>query len=372
MNIQDLPKPSEAAQAHSAQLARLLKEQLAQGPMSFSTYMQQCLYAPGLGYYAAGSQKFGEAGDFTTAPLISSLFSTTLAMSFKDTLLATQGAVLELGAGNGVMARDSLIALDALGLSKTPYYILEVSPDCRAQQAETLKDYADRVQWLDTLPKDFKGVIVANEVLDALPVQVFAYEDHELYERKVAWGEHGFEWRNEPADDPAFITAVETLPLTQEDKQHYVSEVNVNLPVFVRSLLNVLKQGQLVFIDYGFLQEQYYMSARNMGTLMCHYRHHAHSDPFLYPGLQDITAHVDFSVVGNTALNAGYEAELYTQAEYLLSNGLFEAMEAALNATPEVEKTKQTLTLSKQVQKLIEPHEMGELFKVMVITVAEN
>lgn len=361
--IHNLPKPSPDALAHSQSLSALLIESMQAGSLSFADFMDACLYAPGMGYYAAGSTKFGAAGDFVTAPLISSLFGITLAQATHPVILQTQGAYLELGAGNGKLAKDILDWMVSQGDDSTAYYILEVSPDCRERQEQTLAPYLDRVAWLDTVPNHFKGVILANEVLDALPVCLFRYQEGVLLERRVGYEGNHFIWQDNPINNPHLLQAIEDLKLDESLKQDYLSEINPNLPSFVHSLVNALEAGQLIFIDYGFLRDKYYHCDRKMGTLMCHYRHHAHPDPFLYPGLQDITAHVDFSTVGLTAQAAGGEVAMYTQAEFLLHHGLLSALEVAMAQASPLERAQ----LSSATQKLVDPHEMGELFKVMVI-----
>lgn len=360
----DLPIPSEQAFAHSQALSSRLIERMHGGSLSFLDFMGACLYEPGYGYYAAGSTKFGAAGDFTTAPLISSLFGATLAQATYPIIQQSQGDYLELGAGNGQMARDILQWLESQDDHTTQYYILEVSPDCRAQQQQTLADYAQRVHWLDTLPEPFDGVILANEVLDALPVAVFHYYQNKLMERRVSHVGERFVWVEEPIQPGLLYDAIESLHLPEYLRKDYLSEINPTLPFFIRSLMDCMHSGQLIFIDYGFLRDSYYHPDRHMGTLMCHYRHHAHPDPFLYPGLQDITAHVDFTTVGLAAQDAGAQVELYTQAEFLLENGLLTQLESVMKDASAGEQAR----LSSAIQKLIQPHEMGELFKIMLAT----
>jgi SAM-dependent MidA family methyltransferase len=362
----DLPIPSAEALNHSQQLTARILERINGGRLSFADFMQACLYEPGLGYYGAGSRKFGAEGDFITAPLVSPLFAYTLAQATSPVIQKTQGSYLELGAGNGQMAYDILRWLTEQGDPRTQYFILEISPDCRAQQAEKLAVFGDRVQWLDSLPKQFKGVILANEVLDALPVHLFHYKKQDLFERQVAWQHNEFTWVDVPLTDPLIIKAVQKLDLPQSSRENYLSEINPTLPMFIRSLINSMAAGQLVFLDYGFLSNTYYHQDRTMGTLMCHYRHHAHTDPFLYPGLQDITAHVDFTAVGLAARAAGAEVALYSQAEFLLMNGLLELFQSAFEGLGD-EAVVERARLSQDIQKLVQPHEMGELFKVMVI-----
>lgn len=362
-----LPTPGPDALTHSQRLVERIKSLMETRTLSFSDFMQACLYEPGLGYYVAGSHKFGETGDFITAPMVTPLFAFTLAQASYPTIQKVQGAYLELGAGNGQLAFDILTWLEAHQDVNTQYYILEVSPDCRALQEEKLKRFEGRVKWLETLPKNFRGVILGNEVLDALPVHVFHYAKQKLYERRVGLKGDKFIWVDEACDNPLLEKSVEALNIPEASREHYISEINPTLPMFVRSLIDCLAAGEIIFLDYGFLQDTYYHPDRHMGTLMCHYRHQAHADPFLYPGLQDITAHVNFSAVGNTGQNAGLQVALYTQAEFLLENGLLEHMQEALNMMPAEKQTVQSIELSREIQKLVQPHEMGELFKVMVM-----
>lgn len=364
MNDLALPIPSPEALAHSQALTALLaKRILASGSLSFADFMKACLYEPGLGYYAAGSRKFGSSGDFITAPLVSSLFGYTLAEATYPMIQQTGGHYLELGAGSGVMAGDILDWLERRGDKLTKYYILEVSPDCRAQQEETLARHKDRIDWLECLPEKFSGVVLANEVLDALPVHLFHYAKGMLSERRVDWKDDRFVWVDSPIDDSLLLTAIEALGLTESSRQEYLSEINPTLPMFIQSLMECMTAGQLVFLDYGFLRDTYYHPDRKMGTLMCHYRHHAHPDPFMYPGLQDLTAHVDFTAVGLAAQEAGAEVALYSQAEFLLEHGILKQFDLAFEKASAMERVK----LSSAVQKLTMPHEMGELFQVMVV-----
>jgi SAM-dependent MidA family methyltransferase len=360
-----LPLPSPDALAHSQALTQLLLDRMREGSLSFSDFMQACLYEPGLGYYAAGNTKFGEAGDFITAPMITPLFGHTLAQAVYPCIQAVQGAYLELGAGNGQLARDILDWMIGKNDLTTPYYILEVSPDCRAQQQALLADHKDRVQWLDTLPTKFRGVILANEVLDALPVDLFHYQAGQLFERRVGARDQQFIWVEKPIQDDLLRNAVEAIDLPAFLREDYLSEINPTLTPYIHSLIECVEAGKLLFIDYGFLRSSYYHPDRNRGTLICHYRHHAHPDPFFYPGLQDITAHVDFTTVGLAAQAAGAEVALYTQAEFLLAQGLLSLYEKARQGL----NIRQETQLSQAVQKLLQPQEMGELFKVMEIKV---
>lgn len=366
----DLPSPSAEVLAHSAQLAALIREAIAGagGRLGFDRFMELALYAPGLGYYSAGSRKFGEAGDFITAPELSPLFSRCLARQCAEVLAGIQGgAILEFGAGSGVMAADILAELAALERLPSHYYILELSAELRARQQQTIREkvpqLAERVAWLDALPDTgFRGVVLANEVLDAMPVHRFRIQDgapRELY--VVADGE-GFALEpGEPGPEVAAALAQlrQQLPLAEG----YESELNLRAGDWVRSIGGFLAQGVALFIDYGFPRSEFYHPQRNGGTLMCHYRHRAHDDALILPGLQDITAHVDFTAVAEAALAAGLSVRGYTsQANFLIANGL-----TALLAEAQGD-VRQQLTLAAQVKRLTMPGEMGELFKVMALS----
>jgi len=358
--MNDLPVPSPEALEHSQRLAARIREEIraAGGAIPFARYMELALYAPGLGYYSAGARKFGAGGDFVTAPELSPLFSRCLARQCAEVLEGLGGSVLELGAGSGVMAADILLGLAEQRCLPDEYLILEVSADLRARQRQTLSAHApqlaSRVRWLNALPRSFHGVILGNEVLDALPVErfrktVLGYERYCVAEQGT-----GFAWAGRPAD-ASLVTALRMLegtlpaPLTQG----YVSELCPGLAPLITSLATLLEKGALLFLDYGYPRAAYYHPERSMGTLMCHYRQRAHGDPFLYPGLQDITAHVDFTAVAEAATAAGLELAGYTtQAHFLMALGIAayadEGMEPA-----------------RQVKLLTLPEEMGERFKAI-------
>ncbi|MDT4842736.1 putative S-adenosyl-L-methionine-dependent methyltransferase [compost metagenome] len=332
--------------------------------------MAQALYAPGLGYYAAGNVKLAEtdgdarapAGDFTTAPQLTPLFARTLARQAAQVLRQTQtDAVLEFGAGTGALAEGVLGELDAMGLQQTRYLILEVSADLRARQAERLAVFGDRVQWLDALPDAFSGCVLANEVLDAMPVSMFRWrEDGTVLERGVALdAAQDFVWEDRPAQ-PALAAAVaDRMPALPG----YVSEINPQGEAWIAAMGRWLERGAALLVDYGFPRSEYYHPQRAGGTLMCHLRHHAHGDPFTAPGLQDITAHVDFTAMADAAQAAGLQVLGYTsQARFLMNAGLMELL-AQLNPA-DVQNYAKTVA---PVQKLLSEAEMGELFKVLAI-----
>jgi SAM-dependent MidA family methyltransferase len=333
------------------------------GWIGFDRYMDLALYAPGLGYYTGGAAKLGASGDFVTAPELSSLFSATLARQFAELLPAAGGDVLELGGGSGRMAADLLMALDALGRLPARYLILELSSDLRARQQQRIGALPDRisrrVQWLDRLPERFSGVIVGNELLDALPVHLVVRREEGDFERGVVCRDEGFAFEDRPLLEGELSRAARTLELPAP----YLAEIALRARALVRSLASLLERGVVLFIDYGFGRAEYYHPQRSRGTLMCHYRHRAHDDPFFLPGLQDITAHVDFSAVARTAVQAGLALLGYTtQAHFLINLGITEL----LARTPP-EQPADYLPLAAQTQKLLSPSEMGELFKVIAL-----
>jgi SAM-dependent MidA family methyltransferase len=360
-----LPEPDAQAQAHSAALCQRIAEAIgaSEGWIGFDRYMDMALYEPGLGYYAAGARKLGAAGDFVTAPELSSLFGAALARQVGEVLRASGGEILELGAGSGRLAADLLLTLDGSGCAPERYAILEVSAELRARQRELLGQLphrlAARVDWLDRLPEQFTGVILGNEVLDALPVHLLAWRDEIAVERGVILRDRGFAFADRPIAASKLLHAASRL----DPPRPYVSEISLAAGALVRSFAAMLERGVVILIDYGFGQAEYYHPQRNAGTLMCHYRHRAHGDPFFWPGLQDITAHVDFSAVLRAGLEGGLSFMGYTsQANLLVNLGITEL----LAATP-TEPAAAYLRLAAGVQKLLSPSEMGELFKVVAL-----
>ena len=358
-----LPSPSPEAAHHSASVAEFIRRDIAAqgGWISFARYMELALYAPGLGYYTAGAHKLGEAGDFITAPELSPLFGRTLARQAAEIMALSAPHVLELGAGSGKLAADMLAELEILGSLPDSYAILEVSADLRARQQvflrKKLPHLMGRVLWLDELPENFRGAIIANEVLDALPVHLVHWRDSALTERGVAMNDSGFIWQERAISDTALLQAAQQIRVPDD----YVSEICVAACGLVNSLANCLQQGAMLFIDYGFGAREFYHPQRNRGTLMCHYRHHAHDDPFYLPGLQDITAHVNFTGIAECGIDAGLELLGYTsQAFFLINCGIADLIQ---DTSPE--NLRDYLPLSAQLQKLTSPAEMGELFKVI-------
>jgi SAM-dependent MidA family methyltransferase len=337
------------------------------GWISFARYMELALYAPGLGYYTAGATKFGGAGDFVTAPELTPLFGRTLARVAAQVLARTGGDLLELGAGSGRLAVDVLLQLERLACLPERYLILEVSPDLRARQRQLLAEQAPhllpRVAWLDALPESFRGVVLGNEVLDALPVHLLHGSAEGVLERGVIWTEAGLAWADRPIAAPVLASAVAELPVVTDRRvDGYLSELNLAAPALVASLADRLECGLLLFLDYGYPRAEYYHPQRHMGTLRAHYRQHALDDPFFLPGLADLTAHVDFSAVARAGQEAGLDLLGYTsQANFLMDAGILELMLEMEPMTPPY------LRAASAVQRLLQPSEMGELFKAIAL-----
>ncbi len=370
--MQNLPIPSAEAQAQSQQLAAFIQQKIAQagGWISFATFMHMALYTPGLGYYSGGATKFGHGGDFVTAPEISPLFAKTLALQAAQVLASTQGDILELGAGTGKLAADLLLELQKLNALPKQYFILEVSDYLRQIQRETLQkklpaDLFKRVVWLETLPANFTGLVLGNEVLDAIPVHLIVNTAQGLHERGVAF-DGDFIWQDKPLDKGKLHDEVSaySLPIG------YLTEFCPAAAGLIHSLAECLESGAILLIDYGFYAREYYHPQRNQGTLMCHYQHYAHSNPLINVGLQDITAHVNFSQIAASVLAdmpvepipmrlAGY----VTQAQFLINCGILDI----LSQTSPTDMAAYA-PLAAAAQKLLSPAEMGDLFKVIALT----
>ncbi|HJV50766.1 MAG TPA: SAM-dependent methyltransferase [Noviherbaspirillum sp.] len=367
-----LPEPSPDALAASRALQDLIANDIRRnsGWISFAQYMELALYAPGLGYYSGGAAKLGKDGDFTTAPEITPLFGASLARVAADLMAQTSPQILEFGAGTGKLARDILTELDAMGVAVHRYCIVEVSGELRARQEETLREFP-QVTWFDRFPPAFSGVVIGNEVLDAMPVNLVVKAEHDWRERGVALAPGGFMFQDQPCDAALQAALAAQIPHADELPLGYVTEVHPIAAGFMHSLAAMLNAGYdeaghgsaAILIDYGFPAREYYLDQRAQGTLMCHYRHHAHPDPFYLPGLQDITAHVDFTAMARAAIDAGLDLLGYTsQAAFLLDAGIGDLL---LRTSPE--DLLRYLPQANAVQKLISPAEMGELFKVLVL-----
>ena len=365
-----MPEPDAAQRAQAAAVLAALRARIGArgGWIGFDEYLEQVLYAPGLGYYSAGAAKFGAAGDFITAPELSPLFGACVARASAP-FLAGGGDLLELGAGSGTLAKVLLLRLDELGALPERYFILEVSADLRERQHTLLRAlppplYA-RVQWLDALPRQaLRGVILANEVADALPFQCFTVTVDGYAERGVALDAHGDPvWAERPA--PAALQAELALlsgSLAEPWAAGYRGELGTRAGSWLAALAAALESGGILLFDYGLGRQELYHSQRDAGTLRCHYRHRAHGDPFLYPGLQDITAWVDFTRLAAAAADAGLEVAGYcTQAAFLLGAGI----DAELaGASVGVEQARR----ASEARRLLLPGEMGETFKALLLT----
>jgi SAM-dependent MidA family methyltransferase len=364
MSRAELPVPSDEALRQSATLVAEIRGEIerAGGWIDFARYMELALYAPGLGYYSAGSAKLGAAGDFVTAPELSRSFGRAIALTL-DSELSALGSqdVIELGAGSGALAAQLLDTFAMLG-RYVRYRILEPSADLRERQQRALAQFEGRVEWLDQLPETpIRAVVVANEVLDALPVTRFAIESGEPKTLGVVAQAQTFSWgAGRPV--PELTEAVRGIELALQHTlpDGYCSEVCLTLPAWFRALAAMLERGSLLFADYGLVRSDYYHEQRAAGTLVCHYRHRAHDDPFVYPGLQDITAWVDFSACADAASAAGFDvAGFTTQGQYLLS------VLAAL--PPELAVDLQSPREQSALKTLILPGEMGERFKILLL-----
>lgn len=359
-----LPSPNSDAKHLSNQLLQQIKNEITQqGAISFEQYMSLALYAPQFGYYRNGLEKLGESGDFVTAPEISPLFSRCIANQCAQVLSDLKGGdILEFGAGRGVMAADILLHLETSNVLPNRYFILELSAQLQVIQKETIKKKAphllDRVCWLTQLPSEpIVGVVLANEVLDAMPVTLFHWDQG----FKVA----GVTVQNDVLTPCLLSKETTSLAFQLRDVTFgagYTSEINLHLPGWFAALSDSMARGLVLIIDYGFPRSEYYHPDRDQGTLMCHYQHIAHPDPFWYPGLQDITAHVDFTAVAEASDAAGFSVNGYTnQASFLMNAGLL----TLLDTQSSVENR---FAENQAVLRLTMPSEMGELFKVMALT----
>ncbi len=366
--INDLPKPSTAQLNRSLALIQKLKERIStEGPISFADYMGTALYHPELGYYNAPEFNLGKSGDFTTAPEISPLFAACLANQCAQILQETpSGDILELGAGSGRLAYDLLIALEKTGDLPHHYYILEISPTLRSQQKTFLLTHcphlADRVSWIDTPPTHFKGVILANEVLDALPIHRVQMTETSATEQCIGLENDQLVLAYKDITTAGLLKQALHLKEQYQLPAGYTTEINLNALDLTQTLCHALTQGLILFIDYGYGQFEYYHPARAQGTLTCFYQHHHHDQPLCYPGLQDLTAHVDFTSIIDKASDSGCELAGYTsQAAFLLSAGLMDAVSRA-----EAGRDPAGLfALHQEVKLLTMPTEMGDIIKVM-------
>jgi SAM-dependent MidA family methyltransferase len=359
---------SDAESRHCAAVHRHLVAQIeaAGGWLSFERFMDGALYAPGLGYYSAGARKFGAGGDFTTAPELSPLFGSCVARQCAEVLgVLAEGVILEIGAGSGRLASDVLSRLELLGRLPSRYWILEISADLRDRQRRLIERelplLLDRVSWLDAPPDaPFDGVVLANEVLDALPVQRFSWSRDGVQELGVTLADGRFAWAARAAD-AALAAACEQLHGDRPWAPGYTSEYSPRLTAWTMAVTRGLRAGAALWFDYGLPRPQYYFPERSAGTLLCHFRQRAHDDPFVHPGLQDITAWVDFTLLAEASRAAGFElAGFATQSHFLAALRVEQEMERLAAGNPTA-----FARLANQARRLLLPGEMGERFKVM-------
>ena len=372
--MSSLPQPSADALAQSARLLEHIEAELAAagGWIPFARYMELALYAPGLGYYSGGARKFGPGGDFITAPELTPLFGQALAAQVEQVMRASARALIEVGAGTGLLAADLLLELERRDCLPERYGILELSGELRERQFDTLAakapHLAARVHWLDALPERFAGAVVANEVLDVMPVHLVVSRAEGLFERGVAVatdaaGVRRLCWADAPAAG-AVAEAARALALPVPQSGEYVTELNLAGNAWVAAWAERLQAGALLLIDYGYPRAEYYLPSRSGGTLLCYYRHHAHGDPFLWPGLNDITAFVDFTAVAEAGFEAGLDVQGYTtQAQFLFNCGVLECLERR-----GARESADYIRAARAVQRLTAPQEMGELFKVIALS----
>lgn len=368
-----LPEPPDELKQLSRELSARLRERIrTHGPMPFSEYMEAALYEPGLGYYSAGLQKLGAGGDFVTAPEMGGLFGACVGRQVQQVCADLgRSSVLEVGAGSGRLAADLLKQLaNGPDADRLEYRILERSGHLRQVQRETIAREApaqlDRVQWLDRPPQQpWRGVIIANEVADALPVERFCKTDGDLAQLNVIADGDTFDWLPGPPRTTLAEAVEHRLGAGFDDLPNgYCSEINLSLDAWLEGLTENLERGCALLIDYGYPRHEYYHPMRRQGTLICHYRHQAVDAPFRWPGLQDITAFVDFTALAEAGAKCGLECAGYTsQAMFLLGSGLDEAM-ADLVERPIDEQMKRAA----EARQLTLPGEMGEKFKAMALT----
>ncbi len=362
MSAPSLPQPTPEAQAASDALTVLIRQRIAtnQGWLPFAGFMQLALYQPQYGYYTGGAHKIGAAGDFITAPALTPLFAQTLARQIRPLLAQTAGRIYEFGAGTGALAAG---LLNSLGDSLQHYFIIEISPDLAERQrtylAEHAPDQLARIHWLHELPDRLDGILIGNEVLDAMPCDIVRRSSHGIELMGVADNNGQLEWHAIPAP-PALAAAADAL---LPDLDGYTSEIHLQQQAFIRTLAARLQCGALLLIDYGFDAAQYYHPQRHEGTLIGHYRHHTVHNPFERIGLTDLTCHVNFTAIAEAGCEAGLDLIGYTtQATFLLNLGLTDLL-----AQQGASDTEAYIRAAAACQTLLAPQEMGELFKVIAL-----
>lgn len=369
-----LPEPSQEQLEHSNHLVQYLYQKIkaSNNWLSFKDFMASVLYHPQYGYYTSGNKKIGADGDFITAPELGPLFAYSMAKQLQTIFKNHPDfSILEFGAGSGILAVNLLLELDKLNTLPNNYYILDLSAELKDRQQKTIKilpkHLKQKITWLSQLPEDnsFKGIILANEVVDAMPVHLFQISNENTTELGLTTIDNDIVWQAQEPDNYLnnYIDNY-IVPIIKKEQigSSYISEVNLLARDWVTAVSQCMSQGLIIIIDYGFKRQEYYHHDRHQGTLMCHYRHFAHQDPLLYPGLQDITAHVDFTSLAEAGLENNLEvASFLTQAYFLLANNITDYFNN--HDIPE----KEIFSLKQQLKKLTSPSEMGELFKVLIL-----
>lgn len=399
----NLPIPNAFEEIISENLFKLLSDKIEQNNnwLSFANFMETVLYEPNLGYYCNNKKKIGlfsqDGSDFITAPELTPIFAQTLARPIVEIMQQSQTSeIIEFGAGTGAMAAELLLTLDQLGQACDRYTIVDLSGSLHVTQSETIKrlapDLYKKVHWCQSLPKHFAGVVIGNEVLDAMPVKLFAYKNNAWYERGITSKFNNlvgpisnqmdgidpinnpflslFDWQDrllshEERQNTLLLSSLPSHIVSSiENEALFITETHEIAAAFIKTVTSMLTRGAAIFIDYGFSAHEYYHPQRNQGTLMCHYRHYSHANPLCLLGLQDITAHLNFSVLAQTAEDAGADLLGYcSQARFLLNAGLADI----INQT-DINRKLEYLSISNRVQKLISEAEMGELFKVLAFS----
>jgi len=368
----DFPPLSADEMAHSEQLIEKMIDAMKGGVISFADYMHMALYEPGLGYYAAGSTKIGEAGDFVTAPEISALFGQCLASYIKQCFLrGKETHILEFGAGTAKLCLDIINGLNADEVDWKSYSILETSADLIQRQQQFLAEkltpiHFKKITWIHQLPQQFNGVVLGNEVMDAMPVNI-VIKQQEWHELGVAFENNKFAWK----EVEAHSLAADRMQSIEKNngldlELGYCTEINLQHKAWINSLYDACESVDVLLIDYGYFQQEYYHPERTTGTLMCYFRHRSHSDPLVLPGLQDITASVDFSALAQAAEDCGFNVnQISTQAEFLIRHELIKHAEKQTKDSAEKNKTVSEVKTAQHIKTLTLPAEMGEIFKVM-------
>ena len=365
--------PNKEELKQSAILQEMIREEICAnaGSISFEQYMWMCLYTPKLGYYTARQEIFSETGDFITSSEHGNHYAQAFASHIHAlTLFDKKTTIIEIGAGNGIFAHDLIDSLIKTGDTPLRYIIVEISAALKDKQRKALQKYLDRedieIQWLDKLEQPIDcGIVIANEVIDALPVHLISVQDTNIHERCVTWDEdQGFRYCQMPLSNELATLAQNRLPteiLSNKDRE-YVTEINTALNAFMRETAAYLNKGVMFFVDYGYPRQEYYLAQRNMGTLICHYQHTAHDNPLQWPGLQDISCNVDFTALAEAGVQAELELNCYcTQAQFLLASDYFKSLQIDANSSDAVVE-------SSQLKNLVMPNAMGERFQAMAFT----